>query len=90
MERELQDLARKFAREEILPKAAHYDKTGEYPWDLVKRAHSLGLLNGGIPTELGGLGLGVFHECLITEEMAYACTGCSTALLSSSLGVSDC
>ncbi|EEB17644.1 ATP-binding cassette subfamily E, member 1 [Pediculus humanus corporis] len=85
-QQEFQNLARKFAREEIIPKVAEYDKSGEYPWDLVKKAHSIGLLNPGIPSELGGLGLGVFDECLITEELAYACTGISTALMSTCLG----
>lgn len=80
-------MARKFARDEIVPNAPKYDKTGEYPWDLVKKAHSLGLMNGGIPPEFGGLGLGVFDECIITEELAYGCTGCSTAILGSGLGV---
>jgi hypothetical protein len=28
-QKEYRDLARKFAQEEIIPKAAHYDKTGE-------------------------------------------------------------
>lgn len=45
----LKDLARKFSREEIAPKAAHYDQTGEFPWDLLKRAHELGLLSVSIP-----------------------------------------
>lgn len=86
-QRELQDLARKFAREEIIPNAPKYDKSGEYPWDLVKKAWSLGLINGSIPPEFGGLGLGVFDECLVTEELAYGCTGCSTAILGTGLGV---
>lgn len=54
-QREFQDLARKFAKEEIIPKAAHYDKVGEYPWDIVKKAHSVGLMNGHIPPEYGKL-----------------------------------
>lgn len=49
----MQELARKFAREEIIPVAAHYDKTGEYPWELVKKAWSLGLTNGHIPQHCG-------------------------------------
>ncbi|KAK6629120.1 hypothetical protein RUM43_002937 [Polyplax serrata] len=85
-QQQFQELARKFGREEIIPKASHYDKTGEFPWDLFKKAHSLGLLNTGIPEELGGLGFGVFDECLVVEELAYGCTGCSTALTSSALG----
>lgn len=52
-QREFQELARKFAKEEIMPVAMHHDKTGEFPWELVKKAHSLGLMNGHIPQEYG-------------------------------------
>lgn len=52
-QREFQELARKFAREEILPKAAHHDKTGEFPWDIIKKAHEVGLMNCHIPQEYG-------------------------------------
>ena len=45
----MQALARKFAREEIAPAAPKYDKSGEYPWDLVKKAWELGLINHQIP-----------------------------------------
>ena len=53
MQKELQQMVRKFAREEILPKAAHYDKTMEYPWEIVKRAYELGILNPHIPEDIG-------------------------------------
>ncbi|XP_028408338.1 medium-chain specific acyl-CoA dehydrogenase, mitochondrial-like [Dendronephthya gigantea] len=76
----LRDMARKFSREEILPVAAEHDRTGEYPWDIIKNAHALGLLNTHIPEEYGGLGLGSTESCLITEEIAYACTGIQTAM----------
>ena len=52
-QRELQQLARKFTKEEIIPKAAEYDKTMEYPWDILKKAWSIGLLNGFIPEKYG-------------------------------------
>ena len=55
----MQEVARKFAREEIIPVAAHHDRTGEYPWDLIKKAHALGLMNGHIEPEFGNtVGLG--------------------------------
>ncbi|KAK9892444.1 hypothetical protein WA026_019897 [Henosepilachna vigintioctopunctata] len=85
-QREFQELARKFTREEIIPKAAHHDKTGEFPWDIFKKAWNLGLLNGNIPTELGGMGNNVFDACLITEEFAYGCTGILLALQGTGLG----
>ncbi|XP_023405241.1 medium-chain specific acyl-CoA dehydrogenase, mitochondrial isoform X4 [Loxodonta africana] len=48
-QKEFQATARKFAREEIIPVAAEYDKTGEYPVPLIKRAWELGLMNINIP-----------------------------------------
>uniref|UniRef100_D3TNV6 Medium-chain specific acyl-CoA dehydrogenase, mitochondrial n=1 Tax=Glossina morsitans morsitans TaxID=37546 RepID=D3TNV6_GLOMM len=85
-QKQMQEMARKFSREEVLPVAAHHDKTGEYPWDIVKKAWALGLMNNHIPQEFGGLGLDVYTTCLIAEELAYACTGIMTALEASSLG----
>lgn len=71
----LQELVRKFAREEIMPLAPHYDQTGEFPWPLVRRAHELGLMNITVPVEYGGPGMGIVEACIAEEEFAYACTG---------------
>ncbi|XP_078685911.1 medium-chain specific acyl-CoA dehydrogenase, mitochondrial-like [Branchiostoma floridae x Branchiostoma belcheri] len=85
-QREFQELARKFAREEIIPVAAEYDKTGEYPVPVLKKAWELGLMNTHIPAECGGMDLGIFDACMITEELAYGCTGIQTAIEANSLG----
>lgn len=85
-QKEFQQVARKFAREEILPAAAEYDRSGEYPMPIIKKAWELGLINGHIPQEYGGMGLSIFDNCLITEELAYGCTGIQTAIEANSLG----
>jgi acyl-CoA dehydrogenase len=85
-QREIQTVARKFAREEIAPVAAKHDQSGEYPWDLVKKAWSLGLINNHIPAEYGGTDLSVLTSCVIAEEMAWGCTGIQTALEATGLG----
>uniref|UniRef100_A0A8C6UBT9 Medium-chain specific acyl-CoA dehydrogenase, mitochondrial n=1 Tax=Neogobius melanostomus TaxID=47308 RepID=A0A8C6UBT9_9GOBI len=85
-QKEFQLLARKFAREEIVPAAAMYDRTGEYPFPVIKKAWELGLVNGHIPEEYGGMGLSIFDTCLITEELAFGCTGIQTAIEANSLG----
>uniref|UniRef100_A0ABI7Y212 Medium-chain acyl-CoA dehydrogenase n=1 Tax=Felis catus TaxID=9685 RepID=A0ABI7Y212_FELCA len=85
-QKEFQATARKFAREEVIPVAAEYDKTGEYPVPLIKKAWELGLMNTHIPGSCGGLGLGIFDACLITEELAYGCTGIQTCIEANSLG----
>ncbi|XP_038216155.1 probable medium-chain specific acyl-CoA dehydrogenase, mitochondrial isoform X2 [Zerene cesonia] len=82
----LQDLARKFTREEIIPVAAQYDKSGEYPWPIVKKAWEVGLMNGHVPEHCGGLNMGVFEGCLVGEELAFGCTGIMTAMEASGLG----
>ncbi|KAL1435371.1 hypothetical protein MTO96_010992 [Rhipicephalus appendiculatus] len=96
-QKEYQNLARKFAREEILPKAAHYDRTGEvrhlifslvcsFPWDIVKKAFEVGLMNLSIPAKYGGPDLKSFEVCLCIEEFAHACSGICLALTGSELG----
>ncbi|MEQ2291898.1 hypothetical protein AMECASPLE_017544 [Ameca splendens] len=85
-QKEFQQLARRFAREEMIPVAAAYDRSAEYPFPIIKKAWELGLVNGHIPQEYGGMGLSIFDACLITEELAYACTGMQTAMEANSLG----
>ncbi|KAI8926446.1 acyl-CoA dehydrogenase/oxidase [Entophlyctis helioformis] len=78
-QKELQDLARKFTANEIIPNAAHHDRTGEYPTEILKKAWEVGLLNLHVPTEYGGPGLGVLDCAIVSEELAYGCTGIQTA-----------
>ncbi|XP_053956543.1 medium-chain specific acyl-CoA dehydrogenase, mitochondrial [Anastrepha ludens] len=85
-QKQMQELTRKFVAEEIIPVAAHHDKTGEYPWDVLKKAWSLGLMNNHIPADIGGMDLDCYTSCLIAEELAYGCTGIMTALEASALG----
>ncbi|KAJ2957658.1 hypothetical protein NQZ79_g6627 [Umbelopsis isabellina] len=79
-QKSFQDLARKFALEEIIPVAAEHDVTGKYPTEVIKKAWELGLVNTHIPTEYGGLGLGVLDGAIVTEELAYGCSGMQTAI----------
>ncbi|KAH9405871.1 hypothetical protein TYRP_014168 [Tyrophagus putrescentiae] len=81
-QRRLCDLAEKFAREEIIPKAAEYDRKGEYPTEIFKKAWELGLVTSAVPVKYGGLGLGNLDGCLIQERLAYGCSGISSTISS--------
>ncbi|XP_055349451.1 medium-chain specific acyl-CoA dehydrogenase, mitochondrial-like isoform X1 [Paramacrobiotus metropolitanus] len=81
-----QEVVRKFAREEIAPRAAECDKTGEYPWDIITKAFGLGLMNLHVPQEYGGAGLGSMDACVIIEELAWGCTGMTSAIANNGLG----
>lgn len=76
----IQQLARDFSRNEIAPKAEYYDKNHEYPWPVIRKAQELGLTTMGVPEEYGGLGLELFEEALVAEELAWGCSGMSTAI----------
>jgi acyl-CoA dehydrogenase len=79
-QKSLQELARKFAKEHMAPAAEHHDRTGEFPREVVTKAWELGLMNTHIPAEYGGMGLGVLDGIIITEELAYGCSGIATAM----------
>ena len=83
---EFLELAEQFTKNEIIPNAPAYDQSGEYPWEILKKAHATGLMNLHIPQEYGGMGLGTLDGCLITEKMAYGCTGIMTAIEANGLG----
>jgi acyl-CoA dehydrogenase len=83
----LRDLARDFAQKEIIPKAAYYDETGEWPWEIFHKARAVGLVNLNIPEEYGGIGASVLEECIIGEALAYGCSGIQTALMLNQLAV---
>ena len=68
----IQELAADFAKSTIRPAAAHHDETAEYPWEVIKEAHAMGLLNTHIPAEYGGMELGAVDGVIIAEELAHS------------------
>jgi alkylation response protein AidB-like acyl-CoA dehydrogenase len=70
---ELQLQARRFAMDEVLPVANELDpQKGEIPASLLDRLAELGYFGLTVPREHGGLGLGVFEYCMVSEELARA------------------
>ena len=47
----LQGTARRFAREQVAPVAAQYDRTAEFPREVIRKAWELGLSSTLIPVE---------------------------------------
>ena len=66
----MRDMAREFARSEVLPVANELDPVkGDIPDDLIAKMGELGFFGINIPEEYGGLGLGCFELCLVVEEL---------------------
>ena len=71
--RMIQETAREFAMKEVLPVANKLDPVkGDIQMDLRDKLAEMGYFGIMIPEEYGGLGLGCFEYCLITEELARA------------------
>ncbi len=79
-QKELQRLAREFAVKEIRPHAEEHDREGKFPLGIAKKAFEIGLMNLNIPASCNGSELSVLDEVIIAEELAYGCSGISTAL----------
>ncbi len=71
-------MAKDFARKELEPNAAAWEKNQTFPIDAVRKMGGLGLLGMMVPTEYGGSGAGAVSYCLALQEIAYACA--STAV----------
>jgi len=70
---ELQMEVRVFARDVVLPVADELDpEKAEMPKSLIDQMAAKGWFGITIPAEHGGMGLGVFEYCLVSEELARA------------------
>ncbi|HET6613504.1 MAG TPA: acyl-CoA dehydrogenase family protein [Kofleriaceae bacterium] len=85
-QRALVQTAREFSRKEIIPVAGDFDRSGEFPRDILVRAWNTGLLNIEVPEAYGGLGLGCLDHCLVMEEIAYGCLAFNTSAAANMLG----
>jgi len=85
--RDLQQKARDFAAQEIIPVAAEYDRRGEVPMRVVEKAFEMGLLNLTVPKEVGGGGQSAIGSAIATEELAYGCTGITTTIMANGLAL---
>ncbi len=68
---------RGFARKELQPRSAHWDKSGEFPWEALRQMGELGLLGLRIPADHGGQDSDYLTFGIAMEEIArgdFACT----------------
>jgi acyl-CoA dehydrogenase len=81
------ETARRFTKERIIPVAAQCDRESRFPRDVFEEAWKIGLVNPTLPSAYGGAGLSDLDSVLITEELAYGCTGIQTSMTANTLGM---
>jgi len=65
----IRDMARDFAQKEIAPVAAHYDETGEFPYETIMKMGAQGFMGIEVPEEYGGVGMDTLAYVLALEEI---------------------
>jgi short-chain 2-methylacyl-CoA dehydrogenase len=65
----IRDMCREFAEDEIKPHAEELDKTGAFPYEIIRKMAKLGLLGLPFPEEYGGAGADFLSYCLALEEI---------------------
>ena len=78
----VQNRARSFAEQEVLPRAAEIDRKGTFPSDIVKRMAELKLFGLPCPHEFGGVHASLLSYAVLVEELSRvsASIGCLSAV----------
>jgi alkylation response protein AidB-like acyl-CoA dehydrogenase len=74
-QREIRDLAKRFADEEIAPRAGAWDREHHFPKEVFAALGELGLMGTCVPAEHGGAGADFLSYILVLEELSRADAG---------------
>ncbi len=69
----LRETVRKFAIQELEPRASRVDETGAYPEDTISMLADLGMLGVIVPEEYGGAGMDFTSLAILVEEVSRVC-----------------
>src|SRR4051794_41233841 len=69
-QREIRDLARRFADEEIAPHAASWDREHRFPREVFRALGELGLMGACVPVEHGGAGADFLSYIFVVGELS--------------------
>ncbi len=78
--RMIQQAAREFAQNEIVPVAAEFDESGAFPRETIRKMGEMGFMGIEVPEEYGGAGMDTLAYVLAMEEIAKADAAHSTIM----------
>ncbi len=70
----IQEMARRFAEDELAPNAAKWDEEKHFPVEVIRKSAELGLAGIYTREDVGGSGLGRLDAALIFEALSAGCT----------------
>jgi len=85
----LRRTVREFAEQELAPRAKEMDETGDFPYDLIKKAAELNLTGIMVPEEYGGADSDLLSTAIAIEEVSRGNASVGIILAAHKLGA-DC
>jgi acyl-CoA dehydrogenase len=79
------DTVTRFVRQEITPQVMALEKSHIFPWEILRKAWQIGILNLSIPESIRGFEADVVSTALIIEALSYGDTGISTSAMCNDL-----
>jgi len=78
---EIRNLAHEFAEREMRPVAERYDENEETPWEVMRKAHALGLdATASFPEQYGGGGIDLITNLVREEELSWGDAGIAVSI----------
>ncbi|MGZ8300833.1 MAG: acyl-CoA dehydrogenase family protein, partial [Rhodoplanes sp.] len=74
----IRDTARRFAREQLKPNSARWDRDGAFPREALTAMGRLGFLGMTVPEDWGGFGADAVSLAVAIEEIAAGDAACAT------------
>ncbi len=79
------DTVRRFVGREITPRVMALEKGHAFPFDIIRKAWDLGILNLSIPETVKGYGIDLISTALIIRELSYGDSGIATSAMCNDL-----
>lgn len=79
------ETVRKLVKNDITPHILEMEKAHKFPWEIIKKAWEMGIVNLCIPESVKGYEIDVVSSSLIIKELSYGDTGISTSAMCNDL-----
>jgi acyl-CoA dehydrogenase len=79
------DMVSKFVRNEVIPNVMALERNHTFPWNMIRKAWELGILNLCIPESVKGYEIDIVSTALIIKDLSYGDTGISTSAMCNDL-----
>ena len=79
------DMVSKFVKNDVIPNVMALERNHTFPWNMIRKAWELGILNLCIPESVKGYEIDIVSTALIIKELSYGDTGISTSAMCNDL-----